>query len=263
MFAQSMSYKQKPRKMPSSVTQGSRIIGKTGGRPAQIFVSEKSTHGSCPVESPLEKVIGQLAGLDPRVRTVRPQPFTVDVVSGSILYTREDLVAHRKTRERSEVSLREYTPDFGFRLLDGVQIAIEVKDRRFPCKQEYWDKIDKAKRILAAHGYRFQVIFMNYEPSDSLVHNADILTALRINFEKNISQNQIDAIEAGVGDSASTLGQVAHLADLTLREAPALVLQGVVAADLAAGPLGSRTLVQLAYGDLAHLAVLNFEGNQV
>ena len=260
MFSQHTTHKQKPRKMPDSVIQGSRILGQTGGRPAQMYMCEKSL-GICPAESPLEKVIGQLASLDPRVRTVRPQPFTVDVISGQFFHTRQDLLAHRKTREKSESRLREYTPDFGFDLIDGRRIIVEVKDHRFVCGQAYWDKVEKAKRMLLANGYRFQVIFMEYEPGAPLINNADLLTAFRLNFKKTITHAQLAVIEADVGDSVSSLGHVAELAGLTLREAPVLVMQGIVSADIAAGPLGSRTPVRLAYGDLYHLSVLNFEGD--
>ena len=64
MFTQSTSQKRKPRKFPDSVIQGSRILGQTGGRPAQMYRNEKSS-GICPAESPLEKPVGQLAFLDP------------------------------------------------------------------------------------------------------------------------------------------------------------------------------------------------------
>ena len=260
MFAQTTTLKRKPRKMPDSVIQGSRILGQTGGRPAQMYMCEKSL-GICPAESPLEKVIGQLASLDPRVRTVRPQPFTVDVISGQIFHNRQDLLVHRKTREKSESRLREYTPDFSFDLIDGRRIIVEVKDHRYVCEQAYWEKVEKAKRLLLSNGYRFQVIFMEYEPSAPLVHNADLITAFRNNFKKTITDAQLATIEADVGDSVSSLGHVAELAGLTLRDAPVLVIQGIVSADIAAGPLGSRTPVRLAYGDLHHLSVLNFEGD--
>lgn len=261
MIIHSAPIKQKPRKMPPSVIQGTRILGKTGGKPALLFSSMKGI-GICSVDGPLEKAIGQLAGLDPRVGTVRPQPFTVDVVSGKILHTYTELQTHRQARERSDVRIREYTPDFEIMLIGGQRVVLEVKDPRFPCTDEYWAKVEKAKRVMFTNGYRYHVVNMKYDPGAPLVHNAGLLTALRINFKKIITPAQVDAIEADVGDSDSTLGRVAELAGLSLREAPILLLQGVVAADLSEGHLRALTPVHLAYGDLQHLAILRFDGGE-
>lgn len=254
-----MSKKQRARGMPNAVTQGSRTLGQTGGRPAQLFGSEKSA-GICPVESPLEKTIGQLAGLDPRVLVVRPQPFTIDVVSGIFLQTREEVLLHRKSRIRPDVKAREYTPDFGISLHNGKRIVVEVKDGRFSCDLEYWEKVEKAKRLMLSNGYIFRVITMEYEPGSALVHNADLLTSLKINFSKTVTELHIRAIEAYLGHSSSCLGDVAEVAGLTLREAPILLLQGILSADLSNGHLGSRTEVRLAHGSLQHLEVLSYEG---
>jgi len=259
MFTQSTSYKQKPRKMPDSVVQGSRILGQTGGRPAQMYWNDKSS-GIFPSESPLEKFIGQLAALDPRVRTVAPQPFTVDVATGYIAYSPDELKLHRSTRERSEARLRDYTPDFCFDLIDGRRIIVEVKDPRYLCTQAYWDKVERARRLLRSNGYAFQVVSFEYAPSSPLIHNADLLNALSVNYKKVISLAQIDAIEETVGDTESTLGHVAQLAEISLREAPALVLHGVVSADIARGHLGAYTPVRVAYGELDHFSILDLEG---
>ena len=249
--------KQKPRKMPDSVMQGSRILGQTGGRPAQLFKSEKSA-GACSAESPLEKTIGQLANLDPRVTGVRPQPFTVDIISGKFLHTREEVLDHRKSRERSEVREREYTPDFCFTLIDGKRVVVEVKDPRFPCYPSYWSKVEKAKQLMLSNGYIFRVISMEYEPASALVHNAALLTSLQINFKKRIAEKQVESINVLVGGSTSHLGEVAKAAGLTLRESPILLLKGIVSADLSAGHLSFHTRIVQAYGDLQHLEVLSY-----
>jgi hypothetical protein len=253
-----MSIKQRPRGMPNAVTQGSRTLGQTGGRPAQLFGSEKSA-GICPTESPLEKTVGQLASLDPRVISVQPQPFTIDVVSGTFFHTREEILLHRKSRGQSQVREREYTPDFGFKLIDGKRVVVEVKDERFSCPSHYWDKVEKARKLMRSNGYIFCIISMKYQPSSALVHNADILTSLQTNFKKTITQAHSEAIDAYVGNSTSRLGDVAKVAGLTLREAPILVVRGIISADLSAGHLGLLTQVRQAYGDLQHLEVLRYE----
>lgn len=261
MLSQTPPRKRKPRKLPDSVVQGTRILGKTGGRPALLYRCAKSSR-MCPAESPDEKSVGQAAGIDPRIRAISPQPLTVDLVTGWILHTQDEVISHRDTREKSEARLREYTPDFRFDLLDGRHIIVEVKNRRYPGSPAYWEKVEKAKLILEANGYRFQVINIDYEASAPLMHNVEILNALITNFKGKITQSQVAAIEADVGDSISSLGHVAELAGMTIREAPMLVLHGVVSADISAEYLGSRTPVRLAHGDLAHLAVLNIEGDK-
>ncbi|UUZ46666.1 hypothetical protein LP420_22450 [Massilia sp. B-10] len=121
--------------------------------------------------------------------------------------------------------------------------------------------MEKAKRILEANGFRFQVIYIDYEASSALMHNVEILNALTTSSKNKITQTQMQVIGADVGDGISSLGHVAKLVGLTIHEAPMLVLHGVVSADISAGYLGSLTPVRLAHGDLAHLAVLNIEGD--
>lgn len=261
MVAQSTSYKQKPRKMPNSVVQGTRILGKTGGRPALLYRCAKSSR-MCPAESPDEKGVGQAAGIDPRIRAISPQPLTIDLATGWILHTQDEVFDHRESREKSEARLREYTPDFRFDLLDGRRIIVEVKNRRYPGSADYWAKVEKAKLILEANGFRFQVIYIDYEASSALMHNVEILNALTTNSKSTITQSQIQVIEDDIGDAISSLGHVAKLAGMTIREAPLLVLHGVVSADISTGYLGSFTPVRLAHGDLAHLAVLNIDGDR-
>ncbi|UUZ52265.1 hypothetical protein LP419_21920 [Massilia sp. H-1] len=84
--------------------------------------------------------------------------------------------------------------------------------------------MEKAKRILEANGFRFQVIYIDYEASSALMHNVEILNALTTSSKNKITQTQMQVIEADVGDGISSLGHVAKLVGLTIHEAPMLVL---------------------------------------
>ena len=121
--------------------------------------------------------------------------------------------------------------------------------------------VASGKRVAAWSIWGFQVISIEYEPSAPMVHNADLVSAASVNFKQIITRAQIDAIDANVGDAESTLCYVAQLAGLSLREAPALLLRGVVAADIGAGLLGACTPVRLAYGELKHFSILNLQGD--
>lgn len=254
--------KQKPRGMPKSVTQGVRILGKTSGRTSSLYASDKADGISAP-DSPLERTVGQLASLDPRVESIKCQPFTVDVVSGRLLHTRDELVAHRKTREKSDVKLREYTPDLLIRLMSGTRLVVEVKDERFMSDDAYWAKVRKAEVILRTNGYEFLVITMVYEPSHPLVQNADLLMAFSKNYRGDISSGQIGILEQMLEGQSLELGEVCLRLNLSLRESPALLLYGHICTDLKASRLCAKSLAQLAYGDLSHLELLPLDSELI
>lgn len=255
-----VSKKRRPKGMPESVQQGSRILGRTGGRPATLFMGYNNSLHPC--ESPLELAVGNLACLDPRVREVTSQPFTIDIVTGDILCSREARAEHRKLRAHPEVKVREYTPDFRFSLIDEQSIIVEVKDPRYAHDEQYWEKVEHAARILRSNGHQFCVISMAYEPTHPLVQNGELLRYVGQNFDDPGIDRQLDDLTEQFGDSTVALGAVSARLGLTLREAPILLLRGIVSADIASERICAAMPVQLAYGDLQHLQILTFEGNQ-
>lgn len=247
--------KNKPRGMPKSVAQGSRILGKTGARPTNLFASPKIS-GIATLESALEKGVAQLATLDPRVISIKGQPFTVDVVSGHLSHSRTDLLEHRTSREKSNVTLREYTPDFLIALTSGIRVVVEVKDDRYLGDELYWKKVRQAEQILLANGYAFLVIAMKYEQSNPLLQNAELLTAFPKKCIIQLSQEQLAVANTLISDGPTALGLLCEKLNISTRQSPSLLLSGLVNADLKKVRLGPKTMVGLANGNLDHFHVL-------
>ncbi len=250
--------KRKPRGMPDSVTQGVRVLGMASGRQACLYLSEK-VGGIAALEAPMERTVCQLGDLDPRVKTIRAQPFTVDVVSGALFHTREELLAGRKSREKNEVKQREYTPDFAFTLVDGRRLAVEAKHAQHMGSEDYWEKVTKAERILRTHGWDFLTITMDHEPDLPLVQNAELLTAFSRSYRGELSPAQVDIAEQMLNGGPRELREVCQYLSLNLREAPVLILSGLVSTDLRAIRLGARSQIKLAKGDLSHVQLLPLE----
>lgn len=253
-----MSKKRKANGMPKSVIQGVRILGRTSGRPASLYGTEKA--GIAPPESPLEKTIGQLGQLDPRVVSVKGQPFTVDVVTGRLFHSREALLSDRATREKSLVKLREYTPDFLMQLIDGRKVVVEVKDEKHMGDELYWEKVNKAEVIMRANGYHFLVVTMAYEPDHPLVQNAALLTTFMKIHSGQLSPAQVSTLARILDGNSRELREVCTLIDLNFRESPVLILRGHVSIDLKASRVGAQNHVVLAHGDLSHLELLPLGG---
>lgn len=247
----------KPRGMPEEVAQGIRIMGRMSGRPSILYLCKKAG-GIIALEAPAEKTVAQLADLDPRIVSVQAQPFTIDVLIGRIFTSREDLLAARLLREKNEVKIREYTPDFLLVTIDGRWLVIEVKLENFPGDAMYWEKIEVAKKILRMHGYEFILVTIDREPGSALTQNADLLTAFTSNYEGQISSQQIQTAQAMLEFSPKRLGEVCQTLGISLRESPTLILRGVVKLDLVSARVSAASQIANAYGDIAHLQVLPF-----
>lgn len=245
----------KPRGMPESVVQGVRLLGRVSGRVSVVYFSQKAG-GFIPLESPTEKTVAQLADLDPRIVRLQAQPFTLDVLTGTIYETREELLLGRQTREKNDVKVREYTPDFLLITLDGRRIVVEVKAEQFPGPEEYQLKLAQAKKILDANGYEFILVTLQHAPNFPITQNADLLTSFARNYRGTLSADQIAYAEELLEIGPRELGTVCQEIKLSLREAPALILTGVVSLDLTVSRLNVASQVACAYGDLAHLAIL-------
>jgi hypothetical protein len=95
------------------------------GRRALVLKSLKGKGGELRVESGLERDVGLMLDIDPRVSELAAQPFTLELQSNSVLPSRQDYL------KRPGVKPRFYTPDFLCRLDDGSVLAIEAKHSRF------------------------------------------------------------------------------------------------------------------------------------
>lgn len=257
-----MSNKRKGNGMPKSVVQGTRILGRASGNSALLFGTSKAENGSIVIpEGPLEQTVLHLADLDPRVLSVRCQPFTIDIVTGKIYEDRQDLLNDRALRHKPEIKIREYTPDVLFSLDYGKKLVAEVKDPRFMGDEQYKNKVDRAAEILLANGYPFSYITMLYEESNPLVQNAKLLTQFAKTYVGFITDFQRVQLAEFLKTDSRTLGEVCNHLNISLREAPILILSGLVSIDLKSSRISAKSPVQLANGDLQHLMLLPFDGS--
>lgn len=244
---------------PKHTVQGARILGRISGRQA-VFYDSRKAGGILALESAGERVIAQLAELDPRVKSISPQPYALDVITGKVFMTRRDLEDARKARSSIDALRRDYTPDLLLVLLDGRRIIVEVKDPRHPLHDEYLAKLTIAQRLLAMRGEHFLLIPLQYAESAALVHNAELLArALFQPLAPSVIRAVSEKIDTLLGGNQMALRDLMPALGLTLREAPALITAGVLAADLAHFVLNGRALVRAANGSLSHLELLPLE----
>lgn len=241
---------------PKHTVQGARPLGRISGRPAAFYFSRKAG-GILALESSGERVIAQLAELDPRVKSISPQPFALDVITGKVFKTRRELEDARKSRSSIDALRRDYTPDLLLVLHDGTRLIVEVKDPGHVPRDGYREKLETARRILIMRGERFLLIPLQYEESAPLVHNAELLAqALFTPPSSDLIRAVSEKVTALLADAPTALRDLMPALGLTLRDAPALITAGVLEADLGGGVLNGRTLVRAAHGSLSHLELL-------
>ncbi|WP_164962404.1 hypothetical protein [Rubrivivax sp. JA1026] len=81
---------------------GIRRVAPSFGKVLHLTSSDKAGDRFA-VESDAERLVSHLLTVDPRVRRFEPQPFTVDLVDGRILRSREAVAeARQKHRQRTE-----------------------------------------------------------------------------------------------------------------------------------------------------------------
>ncbi|NMG49314.1 hypothetical protein GO613_14545 [Azoarcus communis] len=246
-------------KAPKHTVQGARILGRISGRPA-VFYDSRKAGGILALESASERVIAQLAELDPRVKSISPQPFALDVITGKVFKTRAELEDDRKSRQSVDSLRRDYTPDLLLVLHDDTRIIVEAKDARHLPQGEYLKKLDTARRIFAMRGERFVLIPLKYDERAPIVYNAERLAlALTQPLAPNVIHDASCKVSTLLANEQIPLGDLMPQLELDLRMAPSLIVTGVLEADICSGPINRKTLVRAAYGSLSHLEILTLE----
>lgn len=241
---------------PKNTLQGTRILGRIGGRPAIFFKSRKAG-GILTLESAGERTVAQLAELDPRVRSIAAQPFSLDVATGRMYTSREALAEARKQRHSFEARERDYTPDLLLELVDGLKPVVEVKDPRYPGDAPYQAKLAKARLILKMRGQSFLTVFLRYQETAPLVQNAELLSRVQYAGSPQRDLGELATrIDAVLGSDETKLRDLLPALGLDLREAGPLLLHGLLSTDLRSSPLSADVRVRAAGGSLEHLQLL-------
>ncbi|TDV58893.1 TnsA endonuclease N-terminal domain-containing protein [Pseudomonas sp. LP_7_YM] len=218
------------------------------GRRALVIKSTKCPGGDLRVESALERDVGLMLDIDPRVIELTAQPFTLELQSNEMLPSRQQY------RPRTGIKARFYTPDFLCRLDDGSLMAIDAKHSHFI--EEFETKRKDVEACLHQHGVGFMVI-PNTVVSPTVMEAVGNLHLLRAGYLAPIRLAAEEELSALLGSCSSWMttdlssylssGRIGLLAGL---------LAGLLTADLTMPLFSSTSEIRAAHGDLSHLQLL-------
>jgi hypothetical protein len=238
----------------SAANAGVRLTARTYGK-ARIGTYAEKAAGHITVESDAERLVAHMLCIDPRVRSFRQQPFTVDLVIGRLLFTREDVSEAREMRDGG-AGEAEYTPDFATVQADGLQRAYEVKLEGFEGDGRYWAKVERARDIMEAYCYPLSTLVVPADERHPVVVNAQLLKPAMARAREYLTPDIIDRVETYC-ESGPVL-QRELCADLQIPSGliPPLLTTGVLQADLAHHIICGTLELSAAYGDLSHLCLI-------
>lgn len=187
----------------------------------------------CNVESRLEALAGMALDLDPDVKEIIVQPFTVDIVNGVILWTAKEFVDYVAINSH-RLQPVYYTPDFMVVLMDGRSQVIEAKDLRFlDFSDDYKRKLTAAKELFARQGWGFEFMINQQEANLPWVRNLEYLHQLRLtcpNFDwkpglkEQLKKYSLELHESG---EMKTISEVADHNSTDLRTIAFAVLERI------------------------------------
>lgn len=233
---------------------GVRLTARTYGK-ARIGTYAEKADGHITVESDAERLVAHILSVDPRVRSFKPQPFTVDLVGERLLFTLEEVSEARRMRGCHTGDV-EYTPDFATVQADGLLRAYEVKLQGYEGDDRYWMKIERAREIMEAYCYPLSTVVVPADERHPVIVNAQLLKPAVARAHQYLTQDIIDQVERYC-ESGPVLQQ-ALCADLHIQTGltPLLLATGVLQADVAHHHISAALELSAAYGDLGHLCLI-------
>lgn len=238
----------------TAANAGVRLTARTYGK-ARIGTYATKADGHITVDSDAERLVAHMLSVDPRVRSFKQQPFTVDLVGERLLFTKEEVAEARRMRGGRTGDV-EYTPDFATVQIDGLQRAYEVKLQGYEGDEWYWAKIERARRIMGAYCFPLSTIVVPADERHPVLVNAQLLKPAVARAHEYLSRAIIDRVESYC-ESGPVL-QRALCADLqiTPSQIPLLLAAGVLQADVAHHHICATLELSAAYGDLGHLCMI-------
>lgn len=196
-----------------------------------------------------------MLGFDPRVRRIQSQPFAVDLVEGRLLRTAELRdAARRKYAKRKGASI--YTPDFYVERADSRQLVVEVKLEGYVGGDADHDRLDQATQVLKTYGHDVARVVMPSTAHHPLRSNIGLLHAAAQRPDLRPTAQMIDSVHQVAERGALTLFDFARGLELSVDLIPALIVYGVLSADLVEHRIEGRMPMALTYGGLDHLALM-------
>jgi hypothetical protein len=234
---------------------GVRRVAATYGKVLHLTSSPKASDRFV-VESDAERVVTHLLTLDPRVQRFAPQPFTVDLLDGRILRTPEEVEAARK-RHKGREGRKFYSPDFEVTWLDRPMGALETKLEGFEGDAEYDATLQLAASVLRTGGYDLGKVVVPSGNGNPLRFNLPLLRKAVGREDLLPTKDLIGQVEALLEGGPRTLRQLCSELGLSPNLVPALLVAGVLGADLARQTISGEMLLHAAYGDCTHLCLLD------
>ncbi|KDB09965.1 hypothetical protein LIG30_1167 [Burkholderia sp. lig30] len=238
----------------SATNAGIRPTARTYGK-ARIGTYAEKADGYITVESDAERLVAHMLGIDPRVRSFKPQPFTVDLVSERLLFTRED-VSEARSQRGSRTGDSEYTPDFSVVQTSGLQCAYEVKLEGFEGDSQYWAKLERARVIMEANCYPLFTVIVPVDERHPVLVNAQLLKSAASRARAYLTPDAIEQVERYC--ETGPVSQRALCTDLQIpaNVIPLLLVTGVLQADLTHHHICATLELSQAFGDLSHLCLI-------
>lgn len=238
----------------SMQTNGVRNTARTFGK-ARIGTYANKAGGHITVDSDSERLVAHILCVDPRVRSFKPQPFTVDLIGKRLLFSREEVAEARKMHG-GYAGDRLYTPDFSTVQMDGLQRAYEVKLQGYEGVDRYWAKVERAKEIMEAYCFPLSTVIVPADERHPVLVNAQMLKSVLDRAHTFLTSDLIDRVE-GYCESGPVLLR-ALSADIQISTSLILPLlaTGVLKADMAHCHIGATLEVSAAYGELRHLFLI-------
>lgn len=242
------------RSRQTQANAGIRLTAPTYGK-ARIGIYAAKADGHITVDSDAERLAAHILSIDPRVRSFKQQPFTVDLVGEKLLFTREEVSEARRMRgERRGAA--EYTPDFATVQTDGLLRAYEVKLQGYEGDSAYWAKIERARAIMEAYCYPLSTVVVPTDERHPVLLNAQLLKTVLTRGHKYLSPEIIERVEQYC--ASGPVLQRDLCADLQIPTGliPVLLVTGVLQADLAHQHICASLELSAAYGGLEHLCLI-------
>jgi hypothetical protein len=233
---------------------GIRHTASTFGK-ARIGTYSEKANGHLTVDSDAERFAAHLLTLDPRVRAFQPQPFTVDLIEQRLLLSR-DALANARRQYHEIQGPKFYTPDFSIDWQGGLRNALEVKAEGFEGDDEYWDKVARARTILAANGFPLRTVIYPADSAHPLRMNAHVLKQAAHRVAEHLTDDLVDSVTRLCDATPIPVATLCNTLALPPGLIPVLLISGVLAGNIARHPICGELEVCAAYGDLSHLSLL-------
>jgi len=238
----------------NAANTGVRHTARTFGK-ARIGTYADKANGHITVDSEPERLVAHMLCIDPRVRSFKPQPFTVDLYSKQLLYTREEISEARKARQGQSGSL-EYTPDFATVQIDGLQCAYEVKIEGYEGDDSYQEKIARAREVIEAYGYSMFTVVVPADERHPLLINTQLLKPARTRALEYLTPDLVDKVERYCASGPVLQRDLCADIQISTGLIPPLLAIGVLQADMVHYRIHASLELSAAYGDLSHLCLI-------